>query len=175
MEGPPRHDDRPALARRGVAQHDVRVIRARVLVADDHRLLREELVADVRDAGHEVVGAVGDADAAVELARRTRPDVCLLDIGMPGDGLGAAWEITQELPGTLVVIVTVSGDPADMAAAVRAGAHGYLFKDLAGDGLAEALQAVLRGERRFPDLLPDEAADAPRADSREQVVARHAG
>lgn len=145
---------------------------ARVLIADDHRLLREELVEDVREAGYEVVGAVADAPAAVALARRERPDLCLLDIGMPGDGLVAAWEITQALPATQVVIVTVSGDPTDMAAAVRAGAHGYLFKDLAPGELADALAAVLRGERRYPDLLPAEQAGAPRASTRDAVATR---
>ena len=76
----------------------------------------------------------------------TRPDLCLLDIRMPGNGLAAAWEITSRLPSARVVMLTVSRNDNDLFAALRAGASGYLLKDVDIDRLLEALDGVLLGE-----------------------------
>lgn len=144
--------------------------RPRVLVADDHCPLRAELCRDLESTGFDVCAEAADAAGALAGAMRERPDICVLDIGMPGDGLGAAWDISRSVPSTRVVILTVSGDTSDMLAAVRAGAAAYLHKDLLAEELAAELRAVLRGERRFPELLPPEALSARPATARESVT-----
>ncbi len=144
--------------------------RPRVLVADDHPLLRADLCADLEETGFAVCAQAWDADGAVREAFSNRPDVCLLDIGMPGDGLGAAWEISGHLPSSKVVMLTVSGDVGDMVAAVRAGAAGYLLKDLSAQELAGELREILAGTRRFPASVPADALAAPRAQAREAVT-----
>ena len=125
----------------------------RAVIADDHAPTR----AGVRDAlaagGIAVVGEGASADAAVEAARRERPDVCLLDIHMPGGGIAAAGRITEELPGTRVVMLSVSRDDADVFAALKAGASGYLLKDMDPDRLPAALRGVLAGEAALPRTL----------------------
>jgi DNA-binding NarL/FixJ family response regulator len=126
----------------------------RVLIADDHAPTR----ADVRRAlegegGFVVCAEVADAVAAVDAAVREQPDLCLLDVRMPGSGVAAAWEITSRLPGTKVVMLTVSADDDDLFAALRAGASGYLLKELEPELLPPALLDVLEGETAIPRSL----------------------
>jgi DNA-binding NarL/FixJ family response regulator len=118
----------------------------RVLIADDHAPSRAEIRAALEaDPGFAVCGEAADAVAAVALAVRRRPDVCLLDVRMPGSGIAATWEIASRLPATRIVMLTVSALDADLFAALRAGAHGYLLKDVDGERLTAFLQDVLRG------------------------------
>jgi DNA-binding NarL/FixJ family response regulator len=93
-----------------------------------------------------VCADVADAAAAIDVALRDRPDLCLLDIKMPGNGIAAAWEITARLPETKVVMLTVSRDDQDLFASLKAGASGYLVKDLDPGELAAALKGVAAGE-----------------------------
>jgi DNA-binding NarL/FixJ family response regulator len=127
---------------------------ARVLVCDDHAPMRE-LIAGVLDADpeFEVCGAVGDAAAAVDASLRERPDICLLDIRMPGGGIEAAWEIGARLRETKVVMLTVSDDHEDLLAALRAGAAGYLLKSMDPQRLPHALRDVLNGGAAIPHIL----------------------
>lgn len=127
---------------------------ARVLIADDHAPTRgdiRELLEE--DERFSVCADVADAPAAVEAALRERPDVCILDIRMPGNGVAAAWEITARLPDAKVVMFTVSADDADLFAAIRAGAAGYLLKEIDPGRLAHALQDVLDGRAALPRQL----------------------
>jgi DNA-binding NarL/FixJ family response regulator len=120
---------------------------ARVLLADDHLPIRVDIRETLELSGRfEVCAEVGDGAAAVREAVATRPDLCLLDIRMPGNGLAAAWEITSRLPSARVVMLTVSRNDNDLFAALRAGASGYLLKDVDIDRLLEALDGVLLGE-----------------------------
>lgn len=141
---------------------------ARVLVADDHAPTREDVCAAVAaDRRFEVVAVAADAAGAVQGALRARPDVCLLDMRMPGSGAAAAWEITARLPATRAVMLTVSRSDDDLFAALRAGVSGYLLKDMPFDGLGDELAAVLDGRIALaPELvarLVDEFRDsAPR-------------
>ena len=125
----------------------------RVLVADDHVPTR----AAVRDAlergGFDVCAEAPDAATSVALARELRPDVALLDIHMPGDGIRAAGEIAAHVPGTSVVMLTVSSDEGDLFAALKAGASGYLLKDTDPVRLPLALRGVLDGEAALPRAL----------------------
>ncbi|HEX2851503.1 MAG TPA: response regulator transcription factor [Acidimicrobiales bacterium] len=125
-----------------------------VLIADDHPPTR----AGVRDAlvssgGFEVVAEVGSAVDAVAAAREAKPDACLLDINMPGNGISAAAQISAELPDTAIVMLTVSRDDDDLFDALRAGASGYLLKDTDPDRLPLALRGVLDGEAALPRTL----------------------
>ena len=130
------------------------MIAARVLIADDHEPTRRDVrTALESDERFVVCAEVGDAVAAVDAALRERPDLCLLDVRMPGSGLAAAWEITARLPDTKVVMLTVSADDDDLFAALSAGAVGYLLKELQPDRLPRALIEVLEGEAAIPRSL----------------------
>jgi DNA-binding NarL/FixJ family response regulator len=118
----------------------------RVLVADDHSLFRDGLVSLLEAAGHEVVGQVGDGQAAVDAARRLHPDLILLDVSMPiVDGLGALRQIRAERPQAQVVMLTVSDDDT-LFEALEAGAQGYLLKSLSAEEFLAMLDGVTRGE-----------------------------
>ena len=124
-----------------------------VLIADDHPLVRDGVRDALTQCGVEVCAEAADAAGAVRAAVRERPDVCLLDIDMPGNGIVAAQEIADRLPETAVVMLTVSDDEIDLLSAVRAGAVGYLLKDSDPDRLAFALQGVVLGEAALPRRL----------------------
>jgi DNA-binding NarL/FixJ family response regulator len=125
----------------------------RVLVADDHPPTRAGVRAALERAAFSVCAEAADAPAAVEAARRERPDVCLLDIHMPGDGIRAAETIARELPETAVVMLTVSRADEDLFTALRVGASGYLLKDIDPGRLPLALLGVLEGEAALPRRL----------------------
>ena len=127
--------------------------RLTVLVADDHAPTRAGVRDALGDDGFAVVAEAAGADAAVELALRERPDVCLLDVHMPGGGIAAAARITENLPESAVVMLTVSRDDEDLFAALRAGAAGYLLKDMDPARLAPALRGVVAGEAAVPRTL----------------------
>ncbi len=128
--------------------------RIRVVIADDHAPTRAGICGVLTDAGFDVVAEHRDGEGAVAAAREHRPDVALLDVNMPGaGGVAAAHEITSELPGCKVVMLTASRDDADLFAALRAGASGYLIKDMDPDRLPNALMGVLNGEAALPRSL----------------------
>jgi DNA-binding NarL/FixJ family response regulator len=126
----------------------------RVLIADDHAPTREDVrraLAD--DERFTVCTTVADAAEAVRAAVQDRPDVCLLDIRMPGSGLAAAWEISARLPAVKIVMLTVSDDDTDLFAALRAGADGYLLKTMNLRRLPDALYGACSGEAAIPRTL----------------------
>jgi DNA-binding NarL/FixJ family response regulator len=126
----------------------------RVLVADDHPAMRAELREAVeQDERFTVVAEAADGAAAVAAALRERPDLCLLDIRMPGSGIAATREITSRLPETKVVMITVSLDDDDLLNALRAGAVGYLLKDIDPARLPHALHEALEGGAAIPSRL----------------------
>jgi DNA-binding NarL/FixJ family response regulator len=124
----------------------------RVLIADDHRLMREGTAALLAaDERVEVVGLAADGAEAIALAERRRPDVALLDLNMPGvRGIEACAAIRRSRPETEVMILTVSEHEPDLYASLRVGAAGYLLKDIAPGELIEAVLAAGRGEPRIP-------------------------
>jgi two-component system, NarL family, nitrate/nitrite response regulator NarL len=122
------------------------VTRLRVLIADDHAPTRDDVREIlVSDGRFEVCAEATNGPASVAAALEALPDICLLDIRMPGSGVLAAWEITSRLPTTRVVMLTVSEDEEDLFSALRSGASGYLLKDFDPLQLAEQLVGVAEG------------------------------
>ena len=126
----------------------------RALIADDHRPTREDIRRVLMDDGRfQVCAVTADGAQAVQAAVRERPDVCLLDVRMPGSGVAAAWEITARLPDAKIVMLTVSDEDADLFAALRAGADGYLLKTMDFRRLPDALAGVCSGEAAIQRTL----------------------
>ncbi len=132
----------------------VKVKPLRVMIADDHPPTRDDVRRAVQgDQRFDVCAVAADAAEAVQAAVRERPDVCLLDIRMPGSGLAAAWEIAARLPQAKIVMLTVSDEDNDLFAALRAGANGYLLKTMNLRRLPDALAGVCSGEAAIQRTL----------------------
>lgn len=124
-----------------------------LLIADDHALFRDSLRSLLEAKGHEVVGEAKTGAEAIELTRSLDPDVVLMDLSMPGKGgLEATRELLEEDEDRRIVVLTASTEDEDLFEALRAGAQGYLLKDLEADAFFDLLDGVLRGE---PALTPD--------------------
>jgi DNA-binding NarL/FixJ family response regulator len=131
----------------------------RVVIADDHAAVRAGVRESVEDGGFEVCGEAADAHGTVELVLAKRPDLCLLDVNMPGGGIRAAGKITKALPECVVVMLTVSRDDADLFDSLRAGAAGYLLKDTDPARLPHALRGAMAGEAPVPRTLVSRLID----------------
>jgi DNA-binding NarL/FixJ family response regulator len=120
----------------------------RILLVDDHPLTRDALAALLAQNGFDVVGRAASGEDAVECARRTDPELVLLDLAMPGlGGLKALPLLREAAPtGCEVVVLTASGTEEDLLAAVRAGAAGYLLKNEPPERIVDFLRGVARGE-----------------------------
>ena len=124
----------------------------RILIADDHALFRDGLRSLLTAQGHEVVAEARNGREAVTLAHQSRPDLVLMDVTMPElDGIAATRQITSELPDVKVVVLTASEDEANLFDSIKAGAHGYLLKNLEADDFFSMLERASRGE---PALTP---------------------
>ncbi len=127
----------------------------RILIADDHSFFRRGLrqVCEA-ESGFEVVGEASSGPEAVELARTLRPDVILMDIQMPGlNGIEATRRIISDNPALHVLVLTVQQQDQFVFEAIKAGAQGYLLKDVAEARLVEAIQVIYRGETLIDPLL----------------------
>jgi DNA-binding NarL/FixJ family response regulator len=119
----------------------------RVLLVDDHRLVREGLRRTLEEAGYEVVGEARDGVEGLELAEQLRPHVVLMDVSMPVlDGLTATRRLRTRAPDAKVVILTMHADAELVERARSAGAAGYLVKDASGDELVEAVRRAASGQ-----------------------------
>ena len=127
--------------------------RPTAVIADDHQAMRLGVRMALMRGGFDVVAEAADCEGAVNATVREQPDVCLLDIRMPGGGIEAAAAIAASVPSTAVVMLTVSNDTDDVLASLRAGAVGYLPKDTRPDRLPAALCGVLKGEAALPRAL----------------------
>ena len=125
----------------------------RTLLADDHPPTLVGVRAALSGHGFAVVAEARHARGAVEAARTERPELCVLDLKMPGGGIEAATEIGLALPDAAIVMLTVSASEEDLFAALRAGARGYLLKDTSPERLPFALMGVIRGEAALPRAL----------------------
>jgi DNA-binding NarL/FixJ family response regulator len=128
----------------------------RILLADDHALVRDGIASLVSAWGHEVVGQAADGSEAVRMAAELRPELILMDVRMPTlTGIEATRRIKVDQPDVAIVMLTVSEDEDDLFAAIKAGAQGYLLKNLESRQLRSMLEAVRRGE---PAITPATAA-----------------
>jgi two-component system, NarL family, nitrate/nitrite response regulator NarL len=131
----------------------------RVLVVDDHPPTREGVrIALARD-GIIVCAEAADAASALAAAVREHPDICLLETRIPGGGIAATELISREVPDTTVVMFTASRTDADLFDSLRAGADGYLLKDIDPSRLGVTLEAALRGEAALPRRLVSRLID----------------
>ena len=148
----------------------------RVLLAEDQDLVRGALAALLSlEEDVEVVAEVGRGDEVVARALSTRPDVALLDIEMPGlDGIAAAAQLRQDVPGCRTLILTTFGRPGFLRRAMASGASGFMLKDAPAGDLALAIRRTVRGERVVdPDLAAQALSEGESPLSpREQDVLR---
>jgi two-component system nitrate/nitrite response regulator NarL len=128
-------------------------VRLRVLIADDHAPTRAALRRDLEDGGIDVVAEAGTGTQAIDQALSVRPDVCLIDIRMPDGGIAATETIRWSLPSTKVVLMTATPDEEGAIAAARAGADGYLAKDVDPRRLPHIVKAVAAGQAAYPRRL----------------------
>ena len=159
----------------------------RVVVADDHPMWREGVARDLAEGGVDVVGTAGDGEKAVRVTLATRPDVLVTDLQMPGlTGVEVTRRVLEALPGVRVLVLSASGEQADVLEAVKVGATGYLLKSAslpelldavhrtaAGEAVFTAgLAGLVLGEYRRLDTAPAPQDGAPRLTDRETEVLR---
>ena len=135
----------------------------RLLLVDDHKLLRQGLRRAVEEAGFDVVGEAGDGEEAVRLAVELQPDLVLMDVTMPVlDGIEATRRLRQSAPEARVVMLTMHGEEETVSRALRAGAVAYLLKDCTSEQVAETLHAVAAGDTDLSaDLARSLLAELP--------------
>jgi DNA-binding NarL/FixJ family response regulator len=146
----------------------------RVVMADDHARIRSLIRQALEAGGCEVVGEAANAEEAVAMTVAHRPDVVLLDIHMPGNGISATAELTQKMPDVPIVMLTSSYEEDDLFDSLRAGASGYLLKGGDPAELSEALRRVLAGEPAITPRLVIRIMDEFRAPSRRRFARRSA-
>jgi DNA-binding NarL/FixJ family response regulator len=135
--------------------------RIRILAVDDHQLLRDGIAAVLEGQDDmTLVGQASSGQEAVEAFRRLRPDVTLMDLRMPGmSGIEAIAAIRTESPNARIIVLTTYAGDAQAAAALKAGAAGYLVKSLARKELIETIRVVHSGRRRIPPEIATEIAE----------------
>jgi DNA-binding NarL/FixJ family response regulator len=125
----------------------------RVLIADDHTMVREGIRWALEHAGFDVVGEAADGQEAVEMAEQFHPDVVLMDLSLPVlSGVAATKRIRTLLPDTVVLVLSMLSDETAVSSALGAGATGYLVKDCTTSEIVDAVNRVSRGERFSPPL-----------------------
>ena len=147
----------------------------RLMLADDHRMLREGLSRSMTEHGFDVVGEARDGVEAVNMAYSLSPDVILMDVSMPEmDGVEACRQVRGSVPGTKVVMLTMHADQEVLANAIRAGACGYLVKDCSTEEIAGAVRMASSGETALSPQLAasmlDEVRKLDMAPTREERV-----
>jgi DNA-binding NarL/FixJ family response regulator len=146
----------------------------RVVLVEDQLLVRTAVRRLLEAEGFEVVSEAVDAAAGTEAVIRERPDICLIDVSVPGGGIKATREITRRAPETTVVMLTASSDHEDLLDSIREGASGYLLKDMNPERLPAALRGVLAGEAAVPrGLMAHLITDLQTQGRRRAVVGRN--
>jgi DNA-binding NarL/FixJ family response regulator len=132
------------------------MLRTRVILADDHTLMLDAL-KNLLEPEFEVVGTFADGHALVEAAPKLKPNVIVLDIGMPTmNGLSAAERLKRLIPSVKLIFLTMNRDPDVAAEAFRLGANGFLLKNSAGTELVQAIRQVIRGVSYVTKLMTED-------------------
>jgi DNA-binding NarL/FixJ family response regulator len=143
----------------------------RLVLADDHPIFRDGLVSSIEETGEfKVVGVGGSADEAVSLSELHKPDIALLDLSMPGNGINAAKRIGLAGTAKFIAMLTVSEDDADVTAALQAGATGYVLKGVSAVELRDILGRIAMGEAH---VSPGLAAQVLKIMQNRKPVERH--
>ncbi len=150
----------------------------RVLIADDHALFRRGLNMVLEsEPGIEIVAEAEDGEQAVKAAQEHSPDVVLMDVRMPRvDGIEATRRIRETIPGCKVLILTVSDEETDLYEAIKAGANGYLLKEISIEEVADAIRAVVQGQSLISPSMASKLLDefntlVKRAEEKQQMLA----
>jgi DNA-binding NarL/FixJ family response regulator len=150
--------------------------RIRIVIADDHELFRRGLrMVLEEEEGIEVVGEAGDGEEAIEMAAEHVPDVVVMDVRMPViSGIEAAEHIKEEQPATRILMLTISDEEEDLYEAIKAGANGYLLKEISIDEIGNAVRSVNGGQSLISPsmaskLLNEFAAMVKKEEEKEQV------
>lgn len=145
----------------------------RILIVDDHTLFRSGIkLALQRQEGFEVVGEASDGLEGIKRAKQLKPDVVLLDLHMPGtSGLKALRLLAEDVPETQVVMLTVSEDAEDLLDTLRAGARGYLLKNIDTEFLLESIRRAANGESVMSPQIAHKLANSLRAPQKDNVHA----
>jgi DNA-binding NarL/FixJ family response regulator len=146
----------------------------RLVMADDNARIRAQVRAALEAGGCEVLAEGASAEEAVELVLQHRPDVALLDIHMPGNGIQAAQQISRSAPQTAIVMLTQSKEDDDLFDSLRAGASGYLVKGADPTTLAGSLRGVLVGEAAMSPHLVTRIMQEFRGPSRRRFLRKSA-
>jgi DNA-binding NarL/FixJ family response regulator len=134
----------------------------RILIVDDHSLVREGIRQALSVPGFEVVGEAGSGPEGLEMARVLTPDVIVLDVSLPGmSGIQTAARVRALVPETRVLMLSVHDHAEYVLEAVKAGAHGYLRKDTLPQDLRQAIRTVHEGRTSFADFVDTPSAIAP--------------
>jgi DNA-binding NarL/FixJ family response regulator len=149
----------------------------RLLIADDHTMVREGLSRAMEQAGFEVVAQAADGEAAVTLAEEHEPDVVIMDLSLPVlSGAAATKRIRKSVPGTAVLVLSMLSDDSAVASALGAGAKGYMVKDCTTEELLDAVKRVGSGQVVISPSVSQSVASAPapatRADHQPLVTRR---
>jgi DNA-binding NarL/FixJ family response regulator len=149
--------------------------RARVMLAEDQPTVRSAVRGRLEEDGFVICAEAEDAEAAIESALRERPEVCMLAVRLPGNGIRAAREISSKVPEAAVVMLAASQDIDDLLASVRAGAIGYLLKDMDPARIPHAIRGVLAGEAAIPRRLVAHLVKELQSQGRRRQVMGHHG
>jgi DNA-binding NarL/FixJ family response regulator len=146
-----------------------------VTLIEDEPVARASIRRVLERSGFSVEGEATAADEGIDLALRVRPEICLIDVSIPGGGIRAAREIARRLPETAVVMLSASSDHSDVADSIRAGAAGYLLKGMNPDRIAHALRGVLEGEAAIPRSLMAHLVKDLQTQGRRRLIAGRNG
>jgi DNA-binding NarL/FixJ family response regulator len=133
----------------------------RIMIVDDHPIVRQGFAGMIAtEPNMQVVAEAKDGEQAVELFRKHRPDITLMDLRMPGmTGVQAIAEIRKEFPNSRIIVLTTYDGDEDIYRALQAGAQGYLLKDMYCDQILDAINTVYSGRRSIPSQVADRLAE----------------
>jgi DNA-binding NarL/FixJ family response regulator len=145
------------------------------VLVEDEPVARTATRAILENDGFTVASEAGTADEGIEATLVERPDICLVDIGIPGGGTRVVREVSSRLPETVVVVLTASEQYDDLIDSIRAGAAGYLLKSMDPDRLTAALRGVLAGEAAIPRSLMAQLVSELQTGRQRRVIAGRRG